>query len=503
MHLLRGGGTYRPFLADPVPEFQSTHPTRGGTPDNPERRRNLIDFNPPTPRGVGLWPGECTHLFITYFNPPTPRGVGHENLIVVRQLPIIISIHPPRVGWDKRMLSSMPSLYDFNPPTPRGVGRSRHISAPSTHYFNPPTPRGVGRRIPWRFRNNRNISIHPPHAGWDRVRRLSGRRAGYFNPPTPRGVGHRPSPRRILTDQFQSTHPAWGGTLASVLSPASAQFQSTHPAWGGTKARLIWLDGIDISIHPPRVGWDSGVSQQLICMIEFQSTHPAWGGTSTAPCTPSPLRFQSTHPAWGGTAPIPTPTATICYFNPPTPRGVGRLPPRGAAGPRKEFQSTHPAWGGTLIPRTGAETMKYFNPPTPRGVGREVTFAININGEISIHPPRVGWDLATRCAKAAAKAISIHPPRVGWDAWWSYGSAPEEAISIHPPRVGWDSVYFAMLPLLSLFQSTHPAWGGTWRSMSCRFWRDISIHPPRVGWDSRSDRQMRVEHCLLLTKRVH
>ena len=33
---------------------------------------------------------------------------------------------------------------------------------------------------------------------------------------------------------------------------------------------------------------------------------------------------------------------------------------------------------------------------------------------ISIHPPRVGWDLEY-CHKSHPSIISIHPPRVGWD----------------------------------------------------------------------------------------
>ena len=79
--------------------FQSTHPARGGTycsisallmiaiSIHPPRegwdgrRAHLfgatLDFNPPTPRGVGLIP--LTKAGIEHnFNPPTPRGVGHN-----------------------------------------------------------------------------------------------------------------------------------------------------------------------------------------------------------------------------------------------------------------------------------------------------------------------------------------------------------------------------------------------------------------------------------------
>ena len=56
--------------------------------------------------------------------------------------------------------------------------------------------------------------------------------------------------------------------------------------------------------------------------------------------------------------------------------------------------------------------------------------------------------------------ISIHPPREGWDAadgeetWKSF-------ISIHPPREGWDFHVLQLFPDLLLFQSTHPVRGGT------------------------------------------
>ena len=100
----------------------------------------------------------------------------------------------------------------------------------------------------------------------------------------------------------------------------------------------------------------------------------------------------------------------------------------------------------------------HFNPPTPCGVGRIPLMSSKPRLSISIHPPRVGWDTGKR-GGAADRMISIHPPRVGWDP------VPEHyykgrCISIHPPRVGWD---------------------GYLRTMADK--TNISIHPPRVGWD--------------------
>ena len=100
---------------------------------------------------------------------------------------------------------------------------------------------------------------------------------------------------------------------------------------------------------------------------------------------------------------------------------------------------------------------------------------------ISIHPPRVGWDVATSFGAMLGMAfqsthpvwggtrgqvrsrkpvfISIHPPRVGWDLYFCR-SFPRFRISIHPPRVGWDHRIKRVLHGFC-----------------------ISIHPPRVGWD--------------------
>ena len=55
------------------------------------------------------------------------------------------------------------------------------------------------------------------------------------------------------------------------------------------------------------------------------------------------------------------------------------------------FQSTHPVRGGTC-----GETK------------------VEHDGEISIHPPREGWD-APEFFGLLAIPISIHPPREGWD----------------------------------------------------------------------------------------
>ena len=122
---------------------------------------------------------------------------------------------------------------------------------------------------------------------------------------------------------------------------------------------------------------------------------------------------------------------------------------------------------------------------------------------ISIHPPRGGWDDIGDIV-GTTDIISIHPPRGGWDILDKFDPTGA-TISIHPPRGGWDhrrpgrsrwSSHFNpptpwgvghqlsdFLPCLDIFQSTHPVGGGTGKIT--RFYRGIriSIHPPRGGWD--------------------
>ena len=140
----------------------------------------------------------------------------------------------------------------------------------------------------------------------------------------------------------------------------------------------------------------------------FQSTHPVWGGTMPPYRRPStPRRFQSTHPVWGGTS---------ILMMPPTPA---------------EFQSTHPVWGGTSWSILKQLNDPDFNPPTPYGVGP-----------------------ATFQKHKRADDISIHPPRMGWD--WS------------PPGCS---------AAVNTFQSTHPVWGGT-TSIRSSFGASAYFNPP-------------------------
>ena len=205
------GGTCLTRIKQLTGLFQSTHPVWGGTLFSAHFDTScVISIHPPR---VGWDSASAPDRSSTnYFNPPTPCGVGPLTIIIPwegvafqsthpvwggtprRHRPSgnrRISIHPPRVGWDRADVPFIGGKYDFNPPTPCGVGRARSRQNFAFDYFNPPTPCGVGQRL---YRIQRTYL--------------------YFNPPTPCGVGLEQRAAAQTAAQFQSTHPVWGGTTA-------------------------------------------------------------------------------------------------------------------------------------------------------------------------------------------------------------------------------------------------------------------------------------------------
>ena len=124
------------------PEFQSTHPLRGGTQLLIVIALEVNNFNPPTPCGVGL-SGYGLRFFLGYFNPPTPCGVGLLIFIVE-----IVAVY-------------------FNPPTPCGVGLLSGCWSLPRAKFQSTHPLRGGTRNDVAAVEGVSISIHPPLAGWD------------------------------------------------------------------------------------------------------------------------------------------------------------------------------------------------------------------------------------------------------------------------------------------------------------------------------------------------
>ena len=73
---------------------------------------------------------------------------------------------------------------------------------------------------------------------------------------------------------------------------------------------------------------------------------------------------------------------------------------------------------------------------------------------ISIHPPREGWD-SLAIHPCINSSISIHPPREGWDSAKA-ADRKQDIISIHPPREGWDAMVRAFRTISINFNPPTP-----------------------------------------------
>ena len=192
--------------------FQSTRPSRDGTPIISVSLILHSDFNPPVPRGTGQhhqaekqrWSAISIHpslagrdndricLCLSHFGfqstRPSRDGTSYPSADIF--LPLAISIHPSLAGRDGSDIRRLHGCRYFNPPVPRGTGPLTHLcpsfllqfqsTRPSRDgtlirsnmdafllYFNPPVPRGTGRLCGQALQNR-----------------------GNFNPPVPRGTGH-------------------------------------------------------------------------------------------------------------------------------------------------------------------------------------------------------------------------------------------------------------------------------------------------------------------------
>ena len=166
-----------------------------------------------------------------------------------------ISIHPPRVGWDGFVICDLLDYQAFQSTHPVWGG-----TTPSSgkrwkqSHFNPPTPCGVGPKV---FADQ-----------WYK---------SDFNPPTPCGVG--PGGMRGLAriGSFQSTHPVWGGTnhLSDMLPSTKISIHPPRVGWDSDWRHAGRTDRI--SIHPPRVGWDDrGEGQQDCRAISIHPPRVGW-----------------------------------------------------------------------------------------------------------------------------------------------------------------------------------------------------------------------------------
>ena len=284
----------------------------------------------------------------------------------------VISIHAPREGGDLRKWTTLWWIQEFqSTPPARGATRPSTTLILRTYQFQstPPargatgqnaqragaylfqsTPPARGATAPADdFCEIEDISIHAPREGGD------------------------PGNRQIssVRVRFQSTPPARGATsYSSAVSTPYSLFQSTPPARGATNGSVLFILGIDISIHAPREGGRRMPNGYSGICLKFQSTPPARGGDEK----------EVQRHAFRG------------YFNPRPPRG-GR-PPEGAV---------------------GVGQILNFNPRPPRG-GRLQYFKRScVKTDISIHAPREGGDSYSSAVSTPYSLFQSTPPARGGD----------------------------------------------------------------------------------------
>ena len=146
----------------------------------------------------------------------------------------------------------------------------------------------------------------------------------------------------------------------------------------------------------------------------FQSTLPMKGATGVGKAVDRWQAFQSTLPVWGGTLRCRVAASGFpISIHPPR---VGRDKRHGyIAEQGREFQSTLPVWGGTSV-ALGKVLPVLFQSTLPVWGGTGHTVRSLEAHIISIHPPRVGRDLASRNATASSSRFQSTLPVWGGTA---------------------------------------------------------------------------------------
>ena len=144
-----------------------------------------------------------------------------------------------------------------------------------------------------------------------------------------------------------SIHPprvGWDGPPDYRLQDQRISIHPPRVGWDYLPRRVKRIT--TILIHPPRVGWDAHCCARPRRQSNFNPPTPCGAGLVVAAGNATIVKFQSTHPVWGGTIRLVGGTVDFPDFNPPTPCGVGPQTNINE-GLLLVFQSTHPVWGGT------------------------------------------------------------------------------------------------------------------------------------------------------------
>ncbi len=233
-----------------------------------------------------------------YFNPRSPWGERHlmgkastRAQKFQSTLPVGGATAPP--------LAPRRSAHDFNPRSPWGERQLSAIIPCVLEHFNPRSPWGERQRFFLFLSTPKPISIHAPRGGSD-----------WPNPAVPRSPRH-----------FNPRSP-WGERRRLVLPRLCGRAISIHAPRGGSD-RLRRDDQQHPAYFNPRSPWGErryGTGKPLQPQI-FQSTLPVGGATFSLSVAAS-LRVISIHAPRGGSD--GTGQGSPCsprYFNPRSPWG--------------------------------------------------------------------------------------------------------------------------------------------------------------------------------------
>ena len=235
-----------------------------------------------------------------------------------------------------------------------------------------------------------SISIHAPRAGSDRPPHQQPPSVLYFNPCSPCG-------ERLSVIQF--------------LMP-TIQFQSMLPVRGATKNQVAHDSVFRISIHAPRAGSDGQRARGRGTPSYFNPCSPCGERLEHGVFPQSAFRFQSMLPVRGATGQresvqagkgisIHAPRAGsdlrdalnvlhLCNFNPCSPCGERRWPPKRMSDLRY-FNPCSPCGERPPPSPTGGYIDQFQSMLPVRGATSRLPTGIAPSA-ISIHAPRAGSD---------------------------------------------------------------------------------------------------------------
>ena len=256
-----------------------------------------------------------------------------------------ISIHAPRTGSDRVIVTASSVNIHFNPRSPHGERLARE-----------------GLRA-----DSGKISIHAPRTGSDRATRPPKPASSHFNPRSPHGERRSPTQNSRCHRRI-SIHAPRTGSDHFLRGVGGGVGISIHAPRTGSdlRIRFMCLDG-GISIHAPRTGSDHSRRLTRAATSDISIHAPRTGSDGIETETIRFKRqFQSTLPARGATIhlPLPFPSPQISIHAPRTGSDGSH---EGRSGRLRAFQSTLPARGATKPQPKNAENPADFNPRSPHG----------------------------------------------------------------------------------------------------------------------------------------